>query len=51
VTHVLLDLFFFRLGVDQDVIEKYHNALVEKRTENIVHQTHQGRRGIGETKG
>jgi hypothetical protein len=48
-TKVLLMLFFI-LGVDQDVINKYHDKLVQLRHEYEVHKVHVMCSSIDESK-
>src|ERR1041385_6212906 len=43
-------MILFILGVDQDIIYEYHNKLVQKLHEYLVHHTHEVCRGIGQTK-
>jgi hypothetical protein len=46
----VLLIFFLILGVDQDVINEYHNELVQLWHEHRIHQVHEMRRSIGESK-
>jgi hypothetical protein len=43
-------MFFLILGVDQDVINEYHDKLVQLKHEHGVHQVHEMCRSIGEYK-
>jgi hypothetical protein len=43
-------MLFFNLGVDQDIINKYHDKLVQLRHEYEVHQVHEMCRSIGVSK-
>jgi hypothetical protein len=44
-------MLFFALGIDQDVINKDNNKLVQLRNEYRVYQVHEMCRSIGEPKG
>jgi hypothetical protein len=46
----MLLILFFILGVDQDVINEYHDKLVQLRHEYGDHQVHEMCRSIGESK-
>jgi hypothetical protein len=46
----VLFMFFLILGVHQDVINEYHNELVQFRHEYRIHQVHEMCRSIGESK-
>jgi hypothetical protein len=46
----MLLMLFSILGVDQDVINEYHDKLVQLRHEYRVHQVHEMCRSIGESK-
>jgi hypothetical protein len=46
----MLLMLFFILGVDQDVINEYHDKLVQLWHEYGVHQVHEICRSIGESK-
>jgi hypothetical protein len=46
----MLLMLFFILGVDQDVINKDHDKLVQLLHEYRVHQVHEMCRSIGESK-
>jgi hypothetical protein len=46
----MLRMLFFTLGIDQDVINEYHDKLVQLRHEHRVHQVHEMCRSIGESK-
>jgi hypothetical protein len=46
----MLLMLFFILGVDQDVVNEYHDKLVQLRHEYGVHQVHEMCRSIGESK-
>jgi hypothetical protein len=47
----MLFMLFLTLRKDQDVINEYHDKLVQLFHENRVHQAHEVSRGIGQTKG
>src|SRR3954465_8773425 len=47
----VFSMFFFVLGVYQDIIQINHDKLVEVFHEYIVHQSGEGGRGIGQAKG
>jgi hypothetical protein len=42
-------ILFFTLGIDQDVINEYHDKLVQLRHEYGVHHVHEICRSIGES--
>ena len=44
-------MFFFTLGVNEDVIEEDYHEFVEEVHIYFVHHMHEESRGIGETKG
>jgi hypothetical protein len=46
----MLPMLFFALGIDQDVIDEYHDKLVLLRHEYGVHQVHEMCRSNGESK-
>jgi hypothetical protein len=46
----MLLMLFFIPGVDQDVINEYHDKLVQLRYEYRFHQVHEMCRSIGESK-
>jgi hypothetical protein len=46
----MLLMFFLSLGVDQDVINEYHDELVLLWHEHRIHQVHEMCRSIGESK-
>jgi Holliday junction resolvasome RuvABC ATP-dependent DNA helicase subunit len=46
----MLRMLLFTLGVDQDVVNEYHDKLVQLRHEYGVHQVHEMCRSIGESK-
>jgi hypothetical protein len=46
----MLCMLFFTLGIDQDVINKYHDKLVQLWHEYGVHQVHEMCMSIGESK-
>jgi hypothetical protein len=46
----MLRMLLFALGIDQDVINEDHDKLVQLRHEHRVHQVHEIRRSIGESK-
>jgi hypothetical protein len=46
----MLRMLFFTLGIDQNVINKDHDKLVQLRHEYRVHQLHEMCRSIGESK-
>jgi hypothetical protein len=46
----MLRMLFFTLGIDQDVINKDHDKLVQLRHEHGVHQVHEMCMRIGESK-
>jgi hypothetical protein len=46
----MLLMLFFILRVDQDVINEYHDKLVQLRHEYGVHQVHEMCMSIGESK-
>jgi hypothetical protein len=43
-------MLFFTLGIDQDVVNEYHNKLIQLRHEYKVHHGHEKGRSIGESK-
>src|SRR3954464_9884903 len=47
----MFSVFFFILGVHQDIIEINHDKLVEVFHEYIIHQSGEGGRSIGQAKG
>jgi hypothetical protein len=46
----MLPMLFFTLGIDQDVVDEYHDKLVQLRHEYGVYQVHEMCRSIGESK-
>jgi pyoverdine/dityrosine biosynthesis protein Dit1 len=46
----VLLMFFFAIGVDQNVVNEYHDKLVKLWHEYGVHQVHEMCRSIGESK-
>jgi hypothetical protein len=46
----MLHMLFFIPGIDQDVINEYHDKLVQLQHEYGVHQEHEMCRSIGESK-
>jgi hypothetical protein len=46
----MLRMLLFTLGIDQDVVNKDHDKLVQLRHEYGVHQVHKMCRNIGESK-
>jgi hypothetical protein len=46
----MLLMLFFIIGLDQDVINEYHDKLVQLRHEYRVHQVYEMCRSIGESK-
>jgi hypothetical protein len=46
----MLCVLFFALGIDQDVMNEYHDKLIQLRHEYGVHQVHKMCRSIGESK-
>jgi hypothetical protein len=46
----MLLMFFFILGVDQNVINKYHNILIQLWHKHEIHHVHKMCRSIGESK-
>src|SRR3954462_15520219 len=47
----MFSMFFFILGVHQDIIKINHDKLVEVFHEYIIHQSGEGGRSIGQAKG
>ncbi len=43
-------MFFFGLGINQDVIEEYNHELVQVVMEDVVSHRHKGSRGVGKAK-
>jgi hypothetical protein len=46
----MLLMFFFSPGVGQNVINEYHDKLIQLRHEHGIHQVHEMYRSIGESK-
>ncbi|CAL0305558.1 unnamed protein product [Lupinus luteus] len=46
----MLDMFFYILRINQNIIDKYDHKRVEIRMKNYVHVIHEYRRSIGYTK-
>jgi hypothetical protein len=46
----MLPMLFFILGVDQDVVNEYHDKLVQLQHEYGVHQVHEMCRSVDESK-
>jgi hypothetical protein len=46
----MLCMLFFTLGIDQDVVNKDHDKIVQLQHEHGVHQVHEMCRNIGEFK-
>jgi hypothetical protein len=46
----MLRMLLFTLGIDQDVVNKDHDKLVQFRHEYGVHQVHEMCRSVGESK-
>jgi hypothetical protein len=44
-------VLFLGLGIDQDVVDKYHHKLVKELHEYLIYEIHEIGRGIGQTKG
>jgi hypothetical protein len=46
----MLCMLFFTLGIDQDIINEYHDKLIQLQHEYGVHQVQEMCRNIGESK-
>jgi hypothetical protein len=44
-------MLFLGLGIDQDVVDEYHNKFVQELHEYLIHEIHEIGRGIGLAKG
>jgi hypothetical protein len=47
---MMLLMFFFSLGVDQNDVSEYHDKLIQLWHEHGIHQVHEMCRTIGESK-
>jgi hypothetical protein len=43
-------MLLFTLGIDQDVVNEYHDKLIQIRHEHRIHQVHEMCKSIGESK-
>ena len=46
----MLSMIFFILGVDQNIVNEYHDEFIQLRHEDLIHQVHKICWGVGKTK-